>query len=52
MASSMAVDTEKLDVDAFLATTLSSSPQELHPRIGSFKTLYGRRYAVIVISWD
>lgn len=40
----MAVDKpERLDVDAYLTTTLSTAPPELHPYFESFKNLHTRK---------
>ncbi|KLO16511.1 hypothetical protein SCHPADRAFT_848095 [Schizopora paradoxa] len=39
----MAVDRPKVDVDEFLTTALSTSPQELHPYFQGFQQLYDRR---------
>ena len=43
----MAVDkpkAPKLDVDKYLTTALSSTPQELHPFFEAFSNLYSRRW--------
>lgn len=34
----------KLDVDAYLATALSSTPAELHPYFQAFQDLHSRKY--------
>ena len=49
MATSMSVDkpkAPKLDVDQYLTTALSSTPQELHPFFEAFNNLYNRKYVV------
>lgn len=49
MTTSMSVDkpkAPKLDVDQYLTTALSSTPQELHPFFEAFNNLYNRKYVV------
>ncbi|KZT19576.1 hypothetical protein NEOLEDRAFT_942548 [Neolentinus lepideus HHB14362 ss-1] len=48
MSTSMVVDSvrPKLDVDEYLTTALSATPQELHPFFESFKSLHSRKYAL------
>ena len=46
MTSSMAIDkskAQKLDVDEYLTTAISATPQELHPFFESFRTLHSRK---------
>ena len=42
----MAIDKpEKLDVETYLTTALSATPQELHPFFEAFQSLHQRKYA-------
>ena len=46
MATEVAAERPKLDVDEYLTSALSATPAELHPYFTAFKDLHSRKYVI------